>query len=253
VTRHTLARLGFAATAVLYAVIGATAARVALRGARDPAEGIPGALRWLLAQRHGGLLLGSVAAGLAAFAVWHLLEARRRNASWFERAGHLLGAAGYLGLTGTAVSLLLRSRKSSEGFSKPILAWLLARPAGVLLVEAAGAATLAAGLAEVWQGASGRLRQRFATRWLAPGAAGFVRRAARFGLASRGVVLIVIGVVQIRVARHLASARMMEIGGALRALSKSATVGPILAALVALGLIAYGFYMAVLAVAARRS
>lgn len=251
-TRRALARFGFAATAVLYVVVGALAARLALRGARHPAAGMPGALRWLLGEPHGRAVLAAVAAGLAGFAVWHLLEARSRRRGWLERAGHLAGAAGYLGLTGTAVSLLLRGREPDGSLSRSLLAWLLARPFGVLLLEAAGVATLAVGIYELWQGATGRLRQRFATRGLPADAAHLVRRMARFGLASRGLVLTVIGLFQVRAARTLEPSDVSEIGGALKALSRSPSGGPILAGVVAVGLVAYGLYMAVLAVAARR-
>jgi Domain of Unknown Function (DUF1206) len=253
VWRRALARLGFASTGILYVAIGVTAARVALSGARDRSAGMPGALRLLLRQPHGRLLAAAVAAGLAAFMLWHLLEARRGRGRPLERAGHLLGAAGYAALTWSTVALLLRLRHPGPAFERNVLAWLLSRRAGVLAVEAAGALTIGAGLFEIWEGVSGRLRNRFATRWLSLDTARVVKRMARFGLAARGVVLVVIGVFQERVAVDLDPRELTEIGGALRALSRSPAGGPLLAGVVALGLVAYGLYMGVLAVAAQRS
>jgi len=251
-TRRALARLGFAATAVLYVVVGVTAARVAVEGARDPSAGIPGALRWMVRQPHGPAILGAVAAGFASFAVWHALEARVRRRGWFERLGHLAGAAGYAGLTASAVSLLVRGREPDGDRTRVVLSWLLALPFGLVLLYVAAAATLAGGLYETWQGFSGKLRQSFATRWLPAHAARFARRAARFGIASRGIVLIVIGWAQWRVARGLGSGRVSEVGGALRTLSRSVWGGSWLAAIVAVGLVAYGLYMGILALAVRR-
>ncbi len=249
--RRVLARLGFAATGILYVTIGLTAARVAFAGARDRIAGMPGALRLLLRQPHGRVLLAAVAAGLAAFALWHLLEARRR--AWtFERLAHLLGAAGYGALLWSAVSLLLRLRQASPRLERTALAWLLSRHWGVVAVEAAGVLTIGAGLFEIGQGVSGRLRNRVATRWLPTDAARFVKRVARFGLAARGFVLVVIGVFQVRVAVDLDPEELSEIGGALKALSRAPAGGPLLTGAVSVGLVAYGLYMGVLAVAARR-
>jgi hypothetical protein len=54
------------------------------------------------------------------------------------------------------------------------------------------------------------------------------------------------------VARDLDPKELREVGGALKALAKSPAGGAGLAALVALGLAAYGLYMGVLAASARR-
>ena len=248
-----LVRLGFAATGVLYLVLGITAARLALGGAVDPAAGLDGALRGLLVWPHGRAVVAAIGAGLAGFALWHLLEARRRRTGMLARLGHLGSAVGYAALTWSAVVLLRHGRAADATLARSALGWLLARPAGVLLLEAAAVATVAVGVYEIWQGLTGRLRQRFATRWLPRNAARFAQRTARFGLAARGIVLAVIGYFQWRVARDLDPSEARRIGGALRVLSRSNSVGPLLAAIVALGLAAYGVYMVALAVAARRS
>jgi hypothetical protein len=80
-----------------------------------------------------------------------------------------------------------------------------------------------------------------------------VRRVARLGLSARGLVLLVIGVFEVRVAVDLDPRELREVGGALKALSASPAGGPLLAGGVAIGLVAYGFYMGVLAIAGRRS
>lgn len=250
--RRTLARIGFAATGILYVAVGLTAARLALEGARDRAAGMPAALRFLLRQPHGRPLAGAVAAGLAGFALWHLLEARNRRRRPAERAGHVAAAAGYIAIAWSGVALLLRLRQPAGSLQRSALEWLLSRPWGVVVVETAGAVTIGAGLFEIWQGVSGRLRNRLATQWLSRDAVRLVRRMACFGLAARGVVLVVIGVFQLRVAADLDPRELREIGGALKVLSRSPAGGPLLAAVVALGLVAYGLYMAVLALAARR-
>jgi hypothetical protein len=213
--------------------------------------GMAGALGWLLRQPHGTVVLAAVAAGLLSFAVWHVLEARRRRSRPIERIGHAVGAAGYLALAGTAVSVFLH-RSTPEGVLVGIQRWMARLSFGPLLLQAIGLATLAGGISEIWQGATGRLRQRFAAHWLPANAARLARRIARFGIASRGIVLVVIGVGEIRVARGLEAARAPDVGGALKALSHSRWGGPWLAAVVAIGLAAYGVYVGVLAFALRR-
>jgi hypothetical protein len=251
-TRRLLARLGFAATGVLYATIGWAAARVALGGAHDRIGGVGGALRSLLRQPHGRAIVAAVGAGFAGFAIWHALEARRRRRTALARVGHVLGALGYAGLAASAGSLLLRAAPAGGHFDRSLLEWLLAQTWGVRLVQAAGALAIAAGAAQVLEGATGNLRNRFAAAWLPRDVAGLTRGLARFGLAARGVVLIVIGYFQFRVARDLDPREAREIGGALRVLSRSPVGGPLLLGIVAAGLMAYGVYMAVLALAARR-
>ena len=250
VKSRALARTGFAATGVLYVALGVSAARVAVLGARDP-SGVPGAVRLILKTPHGRAVAIAVAAGLAGFALWHVLEARRRR-GLLRRAGHVASAAGYAALAWGTVSALVRSRARGDGWSATALAWLLARPWGAAAIETAGVLTVAAGASEIWQGVSGRLRQRFATGWLPRDAARLAHRVARFGLAARGIVLVVIGVFQVRVARDLDPKELREVGGALRVLAKSPGGGAVLSAAVALGLAAYGLYMGVLAASARR-
>jgi Domain of Unknown Function (DUF1206) len=152
---------------------------------------------------------------------------------------------------GTAVSLFLH-RSTLEGVLVGIQRWMARFSFWPLLLQAIGLAALAGGISEIWQGTTGRLRQRFAAHWLPTDAARLARKVARFGIASRGIVLAVIGVGQIRVARGLEAPRAPDVGGALKALSQSRWGGPWLAAIVAVGLAAYGVYMGVLAFALRR-
>ena len=250
--RSALARLGFAATGVLYVALGIAAAGVGIAGARSRSAGFPGALRLLLRQPHGRALVAAVAVGFGAFALWHLLEARDRRRGALERIGHAGSVLGYVGLCWTSVLLLLRLRQSHSTLGPSVLSGLLSHPLGVIALEAAGAVTIAVGLFEIGQGVTGRLRERFATRWLSRDGARALRGMARFGLASRGVVLAIIGVFQIRVAVDLDPKELQEIGGALKLLSRSPTGGPVIAGVVSLGLIAYGLYMGALAVAGRR-
>src|SRR2546428_9986780 len=89
-----LARVGFAAKGLVYIVIGLIAAGVALGMTRHFADA-GGALRILLSEPFGRVLLVAVGAGLLGYAVWQAVAA----ALDVERRGsRLQGLAGRIGL-----------------------------------------------------------------------------------------------------------------------------------------------------------
>lgn len=246
--RNLLARVGFFAIGAIYGAIGLVAARIAFLGARDRVAGMPGALRFILRQPHGPALLRVVVAGLVGFAIWHVGEAARRRSrrNSIERVGHLVAAAGYGALAWMGIRLLLRLRGGSSAPARHGLAWILSRSWGASALTLAGLAVLLGALGQIWQAWSGRLTERFARRRLGRHGSRFALKAARFGLASRGVVLAIVGWFLLRTARERDPSQFREIGGALAVLSRTAA-GPWLMGITALGLIAYAVYMWTLA------
>jgi len=71
--------IGYAARGVVFALIGFFLTKAALEYDPDEAIGIDGALRKLADQTYGTWLLGLVAAGLLAYAVFSLVQARYRR------------------------------------------------------------------------------------------------------------------------------------------------------------------------------
>jgi len=74
-----VSRAGVAARAVVFLVMGVFFLLAALHSNPGEARGLGGALATLAAQPFGPVLLGVVAAGVAAYAVYQLLEARYRR------------------------------------------------------------------------------------------------------------------------------------------------------------------------------
>jgi hypothetical protein len=72
-------RLGYAARGVTFLIMGGFLGMAAFRQAPDEAKGIAGALATLAQQPYGQLLVGVVAAGLAAYGVFMFVEARYRR------------------------------------------------------------------------------------------------------------------------------------------------------------------------------
>jgi hypothetical protein len=239
--RQVLPRVGYAAAGLLYATIGVVAARIAFLGAEGRTAGMHGSLAVLLRQTEGRAILTAVAAGLACFCLWRLIQAFTFRGDFITRIGWAITAIGYGALTWTAVGLLLRLPRG-ENVERIGVGMLLLSPAGRVALRLAAVILIVTGIVAIVQGATGRL-----PRWLA--AAGSRRpmrkialRTARFGLAARGIVAIVMGWLLLRAVASFDPGQAREIGGSLRYLSQSAG-GPILMGLVALGLLSYGLSM----------
>src|SRR5512143_418040 len=127
--RQFLPRVGYAAVGLLYATIGVVAARIAFLGAKDRTAGMHGSLAVLLRQPEGRSILTAVAAGLACFSVWRLIQTFTARGDFIARVGWAITAIGYGALTWTAVALLLRFPRG-ENFERIGLGMLLPHPAG---------------------------------------------------------------------------------------------------------------------------
>jgi hypothetical protein len=246
-----LARAGYSAMGLVYATIGVVAARIAFLGARDRVAGVRGALSLILRQWEGRWVLTGVAAGLACFALWRTIQTFSGKDSLITRAGWAITAVGYGALAWTAASLVLKI-PAGEPFARIGVGRLLPYPAGRLALQVAAGGLMVIGVVAVAQGVSGRL-----PRWLS--GAGFFRamrpftlRLARFGLAARGIVAIVMGWLLLRAVEDFNPREAREIAGSLRFLSQS-PAGTLVMGVVALGLLAYGVSMWAVALSRRPS
>jgi hypothetical protein len=247
--RGALVRFGLVATGLIYVAMGVVSARVAFLGARNREEGVPGALRLLMSQPHGSMLLGAVVLGLAAIAVVHAVEAGTGKRGLPTRAGLAANALGYATLVWTSVGLLFRLERGGESLEHAGITWLLEKAWGATLLEIVGAAVIAGGFWEAYQGLRGRLT--FSRKLLPRPLARWLAFICRFGLIARGLVLGALGYFLLRAAEELDPDRVRTMGGALGAFSRSA-LPPGFMGIVALGLAAYGVYLWTLALLARR-
>src|SRR5579864_2385724 len=123
--RRVLGRVGFVALGSVYIAIGSLAVRVALEGSRAKGRvgGFAAAFRFLLSQPHGPLVLGAIAAGLAAFAASRFADASSRSLSVAARLFAFVDAVGHAALAWIAVRLILRLRRGLT--SRSALGWVL--------------------------------------------------------------------------------------------------------------------------------
>ena len=247
-----LARAGYAAYGAVYALVGVLAVRAALGGGGKTASQ-EGALRQVLLAPLGRVLLGMIVIGLLAYAMWRLFqgimdpENEGRDAKGIaKRVDHVLNDLFHAALAFSAGGLVLGSGGGDGGSPDDWTARLLAQPFGRWLVVIAGVATLGAGLYQFYKAYKADFREELKRGEMSARATTWATRSGRLGYSARGVVFGVIGVFLVRAALQTDPDRARGLGGALETLARQ-PLGPYLLGTVAVGLVAYGVFMFVMA------
>jgi hypothetical protein len=242
---ESLARLGYASKAVIYAIVGALAIAAALqRGGRI--TDTSGALRVILSQPFGQLILVVLGVGLCGYAAWRFLDAWKdpdRRGHDFGglviRIGNVIRGAVY-GALGFEAFRLARGLRGSNGreaemWTARIMQW----PLGDWLIGIAGLIVAIYGISQIVDAIKVHVEDTIdlsgvPPRWRTP-----VARVSRFGVGARGVIIAVLGVFLTRAALthdpgEAAGTResVLEIANAVQ--------GRWLLAAMAAGLFAYG-------------
>lgn len=249
-----LARTGFAAKGVVYCLVGGLAV-LATVGSRGDVTGSSGALQTLLRQPFGKFILALIAVGLAGYALWCFVLALRDPEQyghgakgWGKRAGKFATGIIYAGLV-LAVVGMIRGTGGNAGDDRNVQDWtarLMSFPLGIWLVGIVGGVVMAVGARELLAARTTDLDDRLALGRMNPAARRWTLCVSRFGMAARGVVFGVIGGYMARAALHANPHEAKGVAGALRAL-QSRPHGTVILAVVALGFIAYGVSMLILA------
>lgn len=241
-----MARLGYAAKALLYGTIGLLAAKGAF-GLRERVTDTQGALRTVEGLSFGSVFLILIAIGFFGYAAWRLVEAvldPERRGTDLKGLAVRFGLAvrglvhGALGVTAlrlaTGHSVGRSGNQAKEWTSRG-----LDVPGGELLVTAAGLAIAGYGLYQLYRAGAAKLGRQLQLGQLSEPLRGRIIGVSRFGIAARGVVFCLIGFFLARSGlRHDPA----QAGGLRESLHTLARMGhwPFLA--VAFGLIAYGVY-----------
>ncbi|MFL5401258.1 MAG: DUF1206 domain-containing protein [Gemmatimonadales bacterium] len=241
-----LARIGYAAKALLYITIGLLAAAAGLgRGGRTvDSQGAMGVVHNL---SFGPIALLIVAAGLGGYALWRLVEAvvdPDRHGSDLKgvavRASFVARGVFHGALAVTALRLATRGRAGPHpDQTRHWTAVAFGLPAGQLLVWIAALSIGAYGLYQLYRAYTSKLSRQLDLNELGPRPTRWVVGLSRFGIAARGVVFCLAGYLMARAAaRHDAA----EAGGIRKSLGTLADIGRWPFVVIALGLIAYGVY-----------
>jgi hypothetical protein len=241
-----LARVGYAAKAMLYLVVGSLAG-AAVMGRSARAVDTQGALRTVHRMDFGRLVLLVMAAGLLGYALWRLVEGifdpehRGSNPKALAvRAGLVVRGLIHGGLALTALRLATRDRPLPH--ADQIRRWttrVLELPGGELLVWLAALGIAGYGLYQFYRAYAAKLSHQLDLSELSTRSTRWVVGVSRFGLAARGVVFCLIGYLLARAAQHHDPA---QAGGVRKSLRMIALMGQWPLASIGLGLIAYGVY-----------
>lgn len=239
-TLKTLARLGYAARGIVYLEVGGLAL-LAVAGQGGGTTGSKGALREIMSQPLGDLLLLVLIVGLFGFALWRCVQAIRdtdrhgTSAKGIAVRGGLMISALTHGLLAVWASGLLVG--SGGGGSQGWLNGLL-NSGGHWLWAAVGLAIVGTGLAHIYKGWTAGFERYLE---MPPDKARWVGPVCRLGLIARGVVWLMIGGFFFQTAYRTGVADISGMAEALSAVSGSDYASWLLAA-VALGLFAFGLY-----------
>lgn len=245
-----LARLGYAARGIVYLIIGGLAIKLAT-GFGGKITDQHGALQAISQEPFGKFLLVIVAIGLVGYALWKFIEAFFDTDSVGTRAKGMVGRVGDVA-TGIAYALLAlgaisiitgsgNGGKSSNASTQDWTAKLLHNPFGVFLVVVIGLIVIAVAAYLFYRAYAADFRKRLNLSSLSPQWRNWAILSGRFGYAALGVVYGIVGIFLIVAAVKNNASQAKGLSGALQVLIHQ-PFGPVLLAVVALGLIAYGIF-----------
>lgn len=243
-----LARLGYAAKGVVYMLIGVLALQAAF-GPGGKTTGAGGALRTIVDEPFGQLMLAVIAVGLVGYVLWRLVQAfldPEDNGTdpkgLARRAAYLVSGLAYATVALTAGQLVFGAAGGSNDNQQEVwVARILSLPFGAWLVGLGGLLLIGGGLGQLYRAYEAEFADKWKSDELSSEQQSWATKLGRFGLAARGVVYGILGVFLIRAALQYDPSEAGGLGEALSALVQQ-PFGPWLLALVALGLASYGVY-----------
>jgi hypothetical protein len=240
-------RIGLAAQGVSYAIVAALALMLALGWGGTTADR-PTALKTLVDEPMGGVLLVLLAAGFACYAAWRFARAffdrdleGDSPKGLGKRAGDLGKGLLYGGLAVSVVRIAFGADERGERRADETTAGVLDWPGGRYLVLAGAAAFAVAALWNVYRGLSHKFEDDLEVGEMRGGERRWIGRLGTVGLSSRGVVFGVIAWFLAKAAYEYDAKEAVGLGGALAKLAAAAH-GRWLLTAVAAGLLAFGVF-----------
>ncbi len=239
-----LARAGLVARGLVYGVIGILAFKLAV-GAGGRTTSQSGAMQTVAAQPFGVVLLIALAIGLAAYAIWRLIEgiagSRPDEDGALQRRVSAIGSAvAYAALCVTAITIVAGAHASS-GSPKPAAAGVLGWPGGPVIVAIGGLVVVAIGVYQGYKGVTLKFLEDSRTERMGQGTETAFTALGVFGHVARAVTFLLIGYGLVKAALDYSAKSAVGLDGALQKLAH-ASAGPLLLGIVAVGFIAFALY-----------
>jgi hypothetical protein len=244
-----VARAGYVARGLVYAVVG-TLALMAVLGLGGETTDSTGAMQAIVDQPFGRTILGVVAIGLAIFVAWRGVETfgdplghGRSPTGLAIRATYLFSGVVYAFLVWIAASIALGLQRGGDG-DEETREWTgvaLSLPLGGWLVIAVGVGFVGFGLYELYRAFTANLDDELDMTGLSTAKCRAVHGLGCFGVAACGLVFGLLGVFLIIAGWTHDPDEARGLGGTFDEIAEQ-PFGPALLGVLALGFIAYGLY-----------
>jgi Domain of Unknown Function (DUF1206) len=242
-----LARLGYAARGIVYALVGILAVQAAFGDGGETTD-TRGAVQKIA--QESTALLWLVALGLFGYALWKVIQGAldpegkgTDPKGLLQRGSMIIIGLIYGGLALSAVRMATGSAGGGSG-GQSTQSWtadLMAKPFGRWLVALAGIAVIVYALREIRDGWTEKFREKLKMGEMDPTEQRLAVRTGKTGLIARGIVFILSGWFLFQAALRFDPSQARGLSGALDTLAAQ-PFGPWLLGLVALGLVAFGAY-----------
>lgn len=245
------ARVGYAVKGFVYGLVGFITLRGVLGlGGGEDTPGTKEAVKSLVGEPFGRVLIGLTAVGLVGYTIWRFAEALLDPSGGddstdakriFKRIGFAISGVAYGSLAFYAASLAIGGGGSSGGDTRrELTSAVMSAPAGRWIIGIVGVIVIGVGLHHFRRAYKASFTDDYRAEMTATQKT-WARRIGRFGLAARGVVFVIIGALTLTAAWSYDPDEAKGLGGALATLAGQ-PYGPYLLGVVAAGFVAYALY-----------
>lgn len=238
---------GHLAKGVVYSAIGGIALAGVIGEASGPG-GMKDVIRWIQNQPFGQILLVLITVGLFSYCAWRWIKSLEDTSGEGSDAEGLIKRTGYAasgtvyGLLGVYAITLLTGGSSNGDSRQDMLAQILQQPFGQIVVGVIALILVGVGLYQLNTGLKEKFMEEIDHSQLHGDERKLYRNLGKAGHVSRAVIYGIMAYFLARVALSSDPSQFRGIEGAIEYLGGQ-TMGTILVALVALGLLLYGLFM----------
>jgi hypothetical protein len=241
-----LSRAGFVARALIYAIIGILAFKLAV-GHGGKLTNQQGALHTVANQPFGKLLLTLVAIGLGGYSLWRLVRAAighgpEGSDTGFERLAAFASGIAYGAMCALAIEILLGAGGGgSSGSPKKAAAGVFGWPGGAWIVGIAGGVMIGVAFYQGYRGITKKFLHDSKVEEMTAQMKKWISRLGTIGHLARMIVFGLVGIFLIKAAIDYSPSKAVGLDGALAKIVHR-SYGPFLLGVVAVGLIAFALY-----------